>query len=466
MRSFFGMRGHKGAYEIDMTHGPLLGKIVRFAIPLAVSGVLQLLFNAADIVVVGRFAGSSALAAVGATGALINLIVTLFMGLSVGTNVMVAQYYGAGDRKDLSETVHTSVLASLVFGVILIAVGIALARPVLSAMATPADVLDQAVLYMRIYFVGMPGLMLYNFGAAILRAVGDTQRPLYFLLFAGVINVALNLFFVIVMQLGVAGVAIATSVSQAVSAGLVLWCLVKSDSIYRVDLKSLRIKKDKLLKMAKIGLPAGIQGASFSISNVLIQSTINSFGSIAMAGNTAAANIEGFVSTAMDAFSQGAMSFTGQNVGAKKLGRVNRILALCMTLGVSIGLVLGVGAYFAGPALLGIYSGDAEVIAFGMRRLAIVCACQCVGALMGNMVGVLRGLGASFVPMAITITFVCGFRVIWLYTAFAAMPTLEMLYISYPITWALAAGFDFICYLVVKKRLTKKLGSSVTPETE
>ena len=263
MRNFLGMRGHRGSFEIDMTHGPLLGKIVKFAIPLAISGVLQLLFNAADIVVVGRFAGSSALAAVGATGALINLIVTLFMGLSVGTNVLVAQYYGAGNQKDLRETVHTSVLASLIFGVILIAVGIALARPVLSAMATPPDVLDQAVLYMRIYFIGMPGLMLYNFGAAILRAVGDTQRPLYFLLLAGVINVLLNLFFVIVMGLGVAGVAIATSVSQAVSAGLVLWCLVKSDSIYRVDLKDLHIKKDKLLKMAKIGLPAGIQGASF-----------------------------------------------------------------------------------------------------------------------------------------------------------------------------------------------------------
>ena len=466
MRNFLGMRGHRGSFEIDMTHGPLLGKIVKFAIPLAISGVLQLLFNAADIVVVGRFAGSSALAAVGATGALINLIVTLFMGLSVGTNVLVAQYYGAGNQKDLRETVHTSVLASLIFGVILIAVGIALARPVLSAMATPPDVLDQAVLYMRIYFIGMPGLMLYNFGAAILRAVGDTQRPLYFLLLAGVINVLLNLFFVIVMGLGVAGVAIATSVSQAVSAGLVLWCLVKSDSIYRVDLKDLHIKKDKLLKMAKIGLPAGIQGASFSISNVLIQSTINSFGSIAMAGNTAAANIEGFVSTAMDAFSQAAMSFTGQNLGAKKLNRVNRILVLCLTLGVSIGLVLGVGAYFAGPALLGIYSGDTEVIAFGLRRLAIVCACQCVGALMGNMVGVLRGLGASFIPMAITITFVCGFRVVWLYTAFAAMPTLEMLYISYPITWALAAGFDFICYLVVKKRLAKELGVNLKPQKE
>lgn len=443
-----------------MTHGPLLGKIVKFAIPLALSGILQLLFNAADIVVVGRFAGSGALAAVGATGALINLIVTLFMGLSVGTNVLVAQYYGAGNRKDLSETVHTSILASTVFGVALIAVGILLAQPVLKAMATPPDVLDQAVLYMRIYFIGMPGMMLYNFGAAVLRAVGDTQRPLYFLLLAGVVNVLLNLFFVIVLHMGVAGVAAATSISQAISAGLVLLCLMRTDSIYRVELKRLRIKKDKLLQMAKIGLPAGIQGASFSISNVLIQSTINSFGPLAMAGNTAASNMEGFVSTGMDAFSQAAMSFTGQNVGAKKVNRVNRILALCLGLGASVGLVLGIGAYFGGPGLLGIYSGDPEVIAFGLRRMAIVCTCQCIGALMGNMVGVLRGLGASFVPMVITITFVCGFRVVWLYTAFAAVPTLEMLYVSYPITWGLAALVDFGCYFVVKHRVEKKLAAS------
>lgn len=464
MRGRIHFGGHRGTYEIDMTNGPLLGKIIRFAIPLALSGILQLLFNAADIVVVGRFAGSNALAAVGATGALINLIVTLFMGLSIGTNVLVAQYYGAGNEKDLRETVHTSILASLIFGTLLIAAGMLLARPMLSAMATPPEVLDQAVLYMRIYFLGMPGMMLYNFGAAILRAVGDTQRPLYFLLLSGVINVILNLFFVIAVHMDVAGVATATAVSQTVSAGLVLWCLVKSDRVYRVDLKKLCIKKDKLLKMAKIGLPAGIQGASFSISNVLIQSTINSFGAVAMAGNTAAANIEGFVSTAMDAFSQAAMSFTGQNVGAKKLGRVNRILALCLSLGIGIGLALGIGGYLAGPALLGIYSGDAEVIAFGLRRLAIVCACQCIGAMMGNMVGALRGLGASFVPMVITITFVCGFRVVWLYTAFAAMPTLEMLYASYPITWGLAAAFDFICYLAVKRRVAKRLSTSAVSE--
>lgn len=455
-------RARRSTYEIDMTNGPLLGKIVRFAIPLALSGILQLLFNAADIVVVGRFAGSSALAAVGSTGALINLIVTLFMGLSVGTNVLVAQYYGAGNKKDLSETVHTSILASVIFGVALIAVGVILARPVLETMATPPEVLDKAVLYMRIYFIGMPVMMLYNFGAAVLRAVGDTQRPLYFLLLAGVINVILNLFFVIVLHMDVAGVATATAVSQAVSAGLVLWCLMKVEGDYKVELKKLCIKKDKLLKMARIGLPAGIQGASFSISNVLIQSTINSFGSIAMAGNTAAANIEGFVSTGMDAFSQAALSFTGQNLGAGKTKRINRIIVLCMMLGVGTGLVLGVGAYLLGPQLLEIYSTDPEVIAFGLRRMQICCVTQFVGGMMGVMVGVLRGMGASFVPMAITITFVCGFRVVWLYTVFAAVPTLEVLYASYPITWGLAVLCDLVCYFIVKKRIEKKRG--LTPQ--
>ncbi len=450
------MGSRRGSYEIDMTNGPLLGKIIRFAIPLALSGILQLLFNAADIVVVGRFAGSQALAAVGSTGALINLIVTLFMGLSVGANVLVAQYYGAGNRKDLSETVHTSILASVLFGVILIAVGVALARPMLEWMATPEDVLDQAVLYMRIYFIGMPVMMLYNFGAAILRAVGDTQRPLYFLLLAGVVNVVLNLFFVIVLHMDVAGVAAATAISQAISAGLVVWCLTKVEGYYKLDLKKLCLKKDKLLKMTKIGLPAGIQGASFSISNVLIQSSINSFGAVAMAGNTAAANIEGFVSTAQDAFAQAGMSAAGQNLGAGKPKRIDRILVLCLTLGVGVGLLMGVGANLFSGQLLSIYSTDPEVIDFGIRRMRICCLLQCVGCMMGVLAGILRGMGASFVPMAITIAFVCGFRVVWLYTAFAAAPTLEMLYASYPITWALAALCDLICYFIIKKRGDKK----------
>ena len=439
-----------------MTHGPLLGKIVRFAIPLAISGILQLLFNAADIIVVGRFSGSQALAAVGSTSALINLIVNLFIGLSVGTNVLVAQYFGAGKQKDLQETVHTSVASSLVFGVFLLVVGISLAAPLLELMGTPEEVLPQACLYMRIYFIGLPASMLYNFGAAVLRAVGDTQRPLYFLTLSGIVNVILNLFLVIVFHLDVAGVAIATVISQCISAGLVLLCLVKSDAPYRVELKRLRIHPKKLLGMVKIGLPAGIQGCSFSISNVLIQSSINSFGAVAMAGNTAASNIEGFVSTAMDAFSQAALSFTGQNMGAGKLKRVNRILPLCLLLVTGVGLALGIGSYLLGSQLLGIYSSEADVIAFGLRRMSVVCILECFGGMMGVMVGVLRGMGYSFIPMAITIGFVCGFRVIWLFTVFAQWPTLEVLYMSYPITWGLAAFFDGVCYFLVRRHLGKK----------
>ncbi len=443
---------HRRSFEIDMTNGPLLGKLIRFSLPLAASGILQLLFNAADIVVVGRFAGSQALAAVGSTGALINLIVTLFMGISVGANVLVSQYYGAGNKKALYETVHTAILSSLLFGVALIAVGIALARPMLELMETPPDVLDQAVIYMRIYFVGMPVLMLYNFGAAILRAVGDTQRPLYFLMLAGVVNVVLNLFFVIVLHMGVAGVATATSVSQAVSALLVFWCLVKVEGDYKLIPKEMRIYKDKLWKMMKIGLPAGIQGASFSISNVLIQSSINSFGAVAMAGNTAAANIEGFVNMGMDSFSQAALSFTGQNLGAGKPKRVNRIMFLCLAMSCGTGLLLGVTATLLGPQLLGIYSSDPAVIAAGLTRMRINCVFQFVGGLMGVMVGVLRGMGASLVPMAITISSVCGFRVVWIFTVFAAFPALQTLYVSYPVTWGLATLLDFICFFIVKQR--------------
>ena len=451
-------RTRHGSFEIDMTNGPLFTKICRFAVPLAISGILQLLFNAADIVVVGRFAGSQALAAVGSTGALINLIVNLFIGLSVGTNVLVAQYYGAGNGRELHETVHTSILASLIFGVILLVIGVSLADPLLAMMGTPDKVLGQASLYMRIFFLGMPASMLYNFGAAVLRAVGDTRRPLYFLLLSGVVNVVLNLFFVIAFHMDVAGVAVATVISQCISAALVFWCLTKVEGPYKLEVKQLRIRKDKLLKMTKIGLPAGIQGASFAISNVLIQSSINSFGAIAMAGNTAASNIEGFVSTAMDAFSQAALSFTGQNLGAGKVRRVNRILGLCLLLVAGTGLVLGVGGYLLAPQLLGIYTTDPEVIAYGIRRMEIVCILQCVGGLMGVLVGTLRGLGASFVPMVITISFVCGFRILWILTVFAAMPTLSVLYASYPITWGLAAVFEAVCFFLVRRHVIKKKG--------
>ena len=342
-------RSRRGTYEINMTEGPLLGKLVRFSLPLALSGVR-------------RFAGNQALAAVGSTSALNNLIVNLFIGLSIGVNVLVARYYGAGQTRDLYETVHTSILTAAISGVALIFLGMGLSRPLLQMMETPADVIDHSVLYMRIIFAGMPASMLYNFGAAVLRAVGDTQRPLYFLLTAGVINVALNLFFVIVLHMGVAGVATATVISQCVSAALVILCLVRSEGMYRLDIKQLRIYKRKLKEIARIGIPAGIQGSMFSISNVLIQSTINSFGSIAMAGSTAAGNIEGFVWTAMDAFTQATQSFVGQNYGAKKIDRVNKVIWQCMVLVTVVGLVLGVGAYLAAKPLLGIYSGHQRAV--------------------------------------------------------------------------------------------------------
>ena len=448
----------RSSFEIDMTNGPLLGKIVRFAIPLALSGILQLLFNAADIIVAGRFAGSQALAAVGSTSALINLIVNLFIGLSIGVNVLVARYYGAGQRKDLHETVHTAVLISVLSGLVLIVVGVALSKPLLQLMGTPSDVIDQAVLYMRIYFVGMPVMMLYNFGSAILRAVGDTQRPLYFLLLAGVVNVFLNLFFVIVVHMGVAGVATATVISQCISAGLVLQCLVRSDTIYRVELKQLRIYKDKLLQMTKIGVPAGIQGATFSISNVLIQSSINSFGSLAMAGSTAASNIEGFVFTAMDSFTQASLSFTGQNYGAKKFHRITKVLWYNIFLVTVVGLVLGIGAYLAGRPLLGIYSTDPEVIDYGMERMLIVCTPYFTCGIMNVLVGAMRGLGSSLTPMVVSIFGVCVLRVIWIYTVFAAAPSMLMLFVSYPVTWVVTALVEAVCFYFIRKRAIARAG--------
>lgn len=441
-----------------MTNGPLVGKIIRFAIPLALSGILQLLFNAADIIVAGRFAGSQALAAVGSTSALINLIVNLFIGLSIGVNVLVARYYGGGNRQDLYETVHTAVLISLISGVVLIFVGIGLSEPLLTLMGTPEDVIGQAVLYMRIYFIGMPVMMLYNFGSAILRAVGDTQRPLYFLLLAGVVNVFLNLFFVIVLHMGVAGVATATVISQCISAGLVLLSLVKSESVYRVNLKELKIYKHKLVQMVKIGVPAGIQGATFSVSNVLLQSSINSFGSIAMAGSTAGSNIEGFVWTAMDAFTQSTLSFTGQNYGAKKFHRITKVVWYNLGLVTLVGLVLGIGAYLLGRPLLSIYSTDPEVIDYGLQRMLMVCAPYAICGIMNVMVGAMRGLGSSLTPMIVSIFGVCVLRVVWIYTIFPLDRTFFMLFLSYPVTWLVTGLVEVVCFYFIRKRAIVRAG--------
>ena len=443
-------------YEIDMCNGPLLGKIILFYIPLMLSGILQLLFNAADIVVVGRFAGDEALAAVGSTSSLINLLVNVFMGLSIGTNVLVSRYYGAKQPKELSEMVHTSILTSIVSGFILVFVGYFISKPVLVLMDTPDDVIGMSVLYIRIYFAGMPVMMLYNFGSAILRAVGDTKRPLYFLTAAGVINVILNLIFVIEFHMGVAGVALATVISQGISAGLVILCLIRTESEYRLELKKLRINGEKLWKMICIGLPAGIQGALFSVSNVLIQSSVNSFGKIAMAGNTASSNIEGFVYVSMNALYQTSISFTGQNFGAKKFDRIKKIFGLCLALVICVGLMMGNGAYLLGGTLLKLYSKNPEAISFGILRMSVICTSYCLCGMMDVIVGSIRGMGYGIMPMLVSLTGACLFRILWICTIFKSIHTLECLYLSYPISWGLTFSVHLICFLFVLRYQQKK----------
>lgn len=443
-------------YEIDMCNGPLLGKILIFYIPLMLSGILQLLFNAADIAVVGRFAGNESLAAVGSTSSLTNLIVNLFIGLSVGANVLVARYYGAGQQKELKEMIQTAVGTALISGILLIFVGFFVSKPALSLMGTPDNVIRHSVLYMRIYFAGMPFMMTYNFGSAVLRAVGDTKRPLYYLLLAGVVNVILNLIFVIAFSMGVAGVATATVISQAISAALVIRCLLKTDGVYKLVLKDMKIVPDKLLRMFQIGLPAGVQGALFSISNVLIQSSVNSFGSIAMAGNTAGSNIEGFVYTSMNSFYQSAISFCGQNYGARQYRRVGKVLLICEVLVVLVGAVMGNAAYFFGDHLLKLYSTDPEVIAYGILRMGYICVPYFLCGMMDVIVGALRGIGYSIMPMLVSLTGACLFRVVWIYTVFQQYRTLPCLYISYPISWTLTFLVHLICFAIVYRKLLKK----------
>ena len=447
----------KKSFEIDMCNGPLLGKILLFTLPLILSGILQLLFNAADVVVVGRFAGNEALAAVGSTGSLTNLLVNLFIGLSVGVNVLVARYYGAKQEKEVSETVHTAMIISVLGGILLAVIGIMLARPLLLLMDTPENVIEHSVLYMRIYFLGMPVMLLFNFGSAVLRAIGDTRRPLFYLMIAGVINVCLNLLFVITFGMGVAGVAWATTISQCISAGLIVNCLMRSDGCFKLSLNKLKMNWDKFGRIARIGLPAGIQGSLFSISNVLIQSSVNSFGAIAMAGNTAGSNIEGFVYTSMNAVHQTAVSFTGQNLGGKKFDRINKILIECLIIVTVIGLVMGNGAVLFGNQILSLYSSDAEVIAYGMERLKVICTTYCLCGIMDVLVGSIRGLGYAVMPMIVSLMGACVFRIIWIYTIFQWERTLHTLYISYPVSWTLTALVHAICFLIVRRRMEQRL---------
>lgn len=442
-------------YEIDMCSGSVSGKMILFALPLMCSSILQLLFNAADIVVVGRFAGDNALAAVGSNSALINLMTNLFVGLSVGTNVLTAQYYGARNDRDLKETIHTSMLLSLYSGLLLTVVGLAGAPRMLALMQAPPEVLDLAVLYLRIYFLGMASMMVYNFGSAILRAVGDTKRPLYYLLGAGIVNVLLNLFFVIVCHMGVAGVAAATVISQTISALLVVRCLIKEQGSIHLELKDLAISREKLRKIMQIGLPAGFQGTVFSLSNVVIQSAVNSFGNIAVAGNSAAANIEGFVYMAMNAFYQATISFTSQNYGARKYKRIYRILFAGELYVVVTGLVLGNLAVFFGEALLGIYSPSSEVIAAGMARLRVICTLYALCGVMDVLVGALRGIGYSIIPMIVSLIGACGLRLLWIATVFQIPQhhNLTTVYISYPVTWTITLTVHAVTFALAARRV-------------
>lgn len=440
-------------------------KIVTFSIPLMLSGLLQLLYNAADVIVVGRFTGSTALAAVGSTGSLTNLVVGLFMGLSVGANVAVAQYYGAGEHHHVSEVVHTSIAASLVTGVFVSVIGIIFAEKMLMAMGTPEDVLSQATLYLRIYFAGMPASMLYNYGSSILRAVGDTKRPLLYLTISGIINVILNLVFVIFFHMGVAGVALATIIAQIISAALVVICLMQYNGSCRLSIKDIKFHKDKLWQIIKIGLPAGLQGTIFSLSNVMIQSSVNSFGSNVMAGNSAASNIEGFIYVSMNTLYHTALTFTSQNVGARQYKRVKRVFGICALLVTGIGIGLGTIGLLFGEQLLGIYApGDTVVIGFGLIRMAVICSTYFLCGLMDVFVGMLRGMGASFTPMVVSIIGVCGFRMVWIWTVFARHRELRTLYISYPISWSATAFIHLMTFLVLFSRLQRKNANPVMAE--
>lgn len=447
----------KKVQSIDMLNGPLFGKIFVFALPVMLSGLLQLLFNAADVVVVGRFAGSNALAAVGATGSIINLIVNLLIGLSVGAAVTVGFYFGASEMSQVRETIHTSVAISLIGGVICCIVGLLVSPALLEFMDTPQNIFDQADLYLRIYFLGVPAMAVYNFGSSILRSLGDTKRPLYYLIIGGIINVVLNLLFVTVFHMGVAGVAIATSVSNLISGILTIRRMMYSDEEIRLCWREIRISGSKLRRILIIGVPAGLQSTLFSISNVLIQSSINGFGEVAVAGSSAASNIEGFVYVIMNSFYHASQTFTSQNVGGRKYERIRKVFWNCTIMVCAIGMVTGWMVYLAGEPLLQIYlPGDPDAIRYGMIRLSVIVTTYFICGFMEVVSGSLRGMGESVLPMAVCVIGTCLLRMIWLATVFATHKTLFVLYLSYPVSWFVTAAAHFVCYLYVKKRLIKR----------
>ena len=446
----------RSKYEIDMCNGTIMDKLISFSLPLMLSGILQLMFNAVDIIVIGRFSGSQSLAAVGSTTALINMFTNLFIGISLGANVLSARFYAAGKDKEMSETVHTAITLALISGIIMVFVGLIFAKPVLELMDTPDDVINLSTLYMRIYFMGMPFFMLYNYGAAILRAVGDTKRPLIFLVISGVVNAVLNLILVIMFHMDVAGVAIATVISQLISCILVLRCLRTSKTSYQLHFGKLRINTVYLKQIFQVGIPAGIQSTVINLSNALLQSSVNSFGSTAMAGYTAANNIFGFLYVAVNSVTQACMSFTSQNYGVGKWKRMDRVLIDCLILSFIAMMILGNSAYFFGPKLLTIYTSNPKVIQCGMEILLYTTVTYFLCGFMDLFPGALRGMGRSGVPMILSIIGTVGTRIVWIFWIFPSHRSLDILFISYPASWIITIILQVICYYFVRKQLYGK----------
>ena len=440
-----------------MCNGTIMDKLISFSVPLMLSGILQLMFNAVDIIVVGRFSGSVALAAVGSTTALINVFTNLFIGISLGANVLAARFFAAGRDKEMSDTVHTAITLALISGVIMAFVGLFFSRGALELMGTPEDVIGQSALYMKIYFLGMPFFMLYNYGAAILRAVGDTKRPLIFLIVSGIVNAGLNMILVILFHLDVAGVAIATVISQLISCILVLRCLYLSQTSYQLRFSKLKINTTYLKQIFQVGVPAGIQSTVINFSNALLQSSVNSFGSIAMAGYTAANNIFGFLYVSVNSVTQACMSFTSQNYGVKKYKRMDKVLIDCVIISMVTSLTLGCGAYFFGPEILKIYTRDSQVIQCGMEILAYTTVPYFLCGIMDLLPGALRGMGHSGVPMMLSVIGTVGTRIVWIFGIFPHHRSLSVLFISYPASWILTIVMQVICFYFVRKKVHKNI---------
>ena len=441
--------------QLDMTKGPIFKELIIFSVPLILSGVLQLLFNAADVIVVGRFAGDNSLAAVGSTSSFINLMLNLFIGLSIGSSVVSANYFGAGKIRELRNTVHTSMLLSIYSGIGLTILGVIFARPILHLMQAPEEVLVLAVLYLRIYFAGISATVIFNFGSALLRAKGDTKRPLYILLVAGLINVILNLIFVIFFRMDVAGVALATVISQIFAAAFVVVLLMREEDGFKLELRKLKIHKYILIHIIKIGVPAGFQGMMFSISNMVIQSSVNSFGPVVIAGSSAGINIEGFVYLAMNGFSQGALTFVSQNMGAGQKDRIKKLMFISLLTVLVVGEGLGFLVVIFARQILGIYSKNPLVIAAGIRRLSIICSTYALCGIMDTMSNIIRGIGHSLLPMVVCIVGVCVFRIVWLSTLFQTVRfhTEFIIFVSYPISWIITFIAHCICFAIVFKKL-------------